>query len=333
MARFPRGHLSKMLTLVAAGLLLLIAPRPWLQGVEGGVSAQQRAAPPPPMVKENATRKISAHVYVILDDSVPLVPNVGIIVGGKATMVIDTGLGPRNAEAILREVAKVSKNTDLYLVTTHFHPEHAAGSVAFPRGTKFVVSRSQKQDLDELGLTTNEQFASRSATSSELLKDPSGKIYPFLQPDVVFDREHTVDLGGLRVRLLALGPTHTRGDTSAFVEDDRVLFAGDIVFNRAFLAFSQYSSGRTWLTVLDQLGALNSTAVVPSHGPMGDGSLIGQQREVLTLLQTRVRELKGQGKSADDTAQALVMEMQAKYPDWVGPNRVAAAARAFYSEL
>ena len=279
------------------------------------------------MVKENATMKVSDHVYVILDDSVPLVPNVGIIVGNAATMVIDTGLGPKNAEAILREVAKVSRNRQLYLVTTHFHPEHAAGSTAFPAGTKFIVSRTQQKDLDELGLSTNATFASRSPVSAELLKDVT-----FRKPDVLFDREYTVDLGGLRVRLLALGPTHTRGDTSAFVEGDRVLFAGDIVFNRAFLAFSQYSSGKTWIDVLDELDTLKAVAVIPSHGPMGDGSLVGQQREVLKTIQARVRELKGQGKTADEAAQAVVAEMPAKYPGWVGPNRAGTIARTFYAE-
>jgi glyoxylase-like metal-dependent hydrolase (beta-lactamase superfamily II) len=292
------------------------------------VAAQQPAQAPPPLVKENATVKLSDHVYAIPDDSVPLVPNVGIIVGGTATLVVDTGLGPRNGEAILREVTKVSKDADLYLVTTHFHPEHTAGSSAFPPNTKFIMSQTQLKDLDELGLTTAAQFAGRSALSAELLKD-----LKFRRPDVVFyDRQHDVDLGGgVRVRLLALGPTHTRGDTVLFVEPDRVLFAGDVVMNRAFLAFSQYSNAQRWMSVLEQLDALRPTKIVPSHGPIGDGSLIGQQREVLDALQGRVRALRMEGRSADEAAKLLVAEFQARYPGWTGPNRVGAAVRSFYA--
>jgi len=292
------------------------------------VAAQQPAQAPPPLVKENATIKLSEHVYAIPDDSVPLVPNVGIIVGGKATLVVDTGLGPRNGEAILREVAKVSKNTDLYLVTTHFHAEHTAGSSAFPANTKFVISQTQQKDLDELGLTLAAQFAGRSALSAELLKDVK-----FRRPDVVFfDRQYDIDLGGaVRVRLLAVGPTHTRGDTVLSVEPDRVLFAGDVVMNRAFLAFSQYSNAQTWISVLEQLDALHPVTIVPSHGPIGDGSLIGQQRGVLDALQARVRVLRMEGRSADEAATLLTAEMQAKYPGWTGPNRVGAAVRSFYA--
>jgi glyoxylase-like metal-dependent hydrolase (beta-lactamase superfamily II) len=292
------------------------------------LAAQQRGQGPPPLVKENATVKVSEHVYVIPDDRVPVVPNVGIVVGSKAALVVDTGLGPRNAQAILREVAKVSKNTEMYLVTTHFHPEHAAGSSAFPPTAKFVVSRAQQKELDELGLEMNARFAGFSPLNAELLKDVQ-----FRRPDILFDREHTLDLGGLRVRLLSLGSMHTRGDTMAFVESDRVLFAGDVVMNRTFLAFGQTGSAQTWVDVLGQLNALRPTTVVPSHGPNGDASIIEEQRAVLLALQGRVRELKAQGKSADETAQVLTTEFQGKYPDWTGSNRVGGAVRSIYAEL
>src|SRR6185503_7344809 len=80
------------------------------------VAAQQPPPVPDPLVKENATVKVSEHAFVIPDGNVPLVPNVGIIVGSTATLVVDTGLGPRNGQTILREVAKVSKNAQLYVV-------------------------------------------------------------------------------------------------------------------------------------------------------------------------------------------------------------------------
>ena len=83
-----------------------------------GFSGRPTQAPPPapPLVRENATVKLSEHVWAIPDFNVGLVPNVGIIVGSKATLVVDTGLGPRNGEAIVREMKKVSTNADVYVV-------------------------------------------------------------------------------------------------------------------------------------------------------------------------------------------------------------------------
>jgi glyoxylase-like metal-dependent hydrolase (beta-lactamase superfamily II) len=283
--------------------------------------------PPPPLVKENATIKVSDHVHAIPDASVPMVPNVGIIVGSRATMVVDTGLGPRNGETILREVAKVSRNAELYVATTHYHPEHSLGGAAFPATAKFIRPKMQQQDMQELGKDIQNTFASRSPLNQELLKD-----VPYPRADILFDREQRIDLGGVHVRLFWRGPMHTRGDTLIFVEEDRVLFSGDVVMNRTFLAAGATSSINTWLATLDELAALRPAVVVPSHGAIGDGSLVEKDRDYLKAVQSRVAELKAQGKSSDETAQTVTTEIQAKFPDWTAPMRIGAAARAAYVE-
>ena len=282
---------------------------------------------PPPMVKENHTRKIAPHSYVIDDDSVVLVPNVGIVVGSKATLVVDTGMGPKNGAIVMKEVAKVSKTSQLYLVTTHFHAEHVAGISAFPAGTKYVISRVQQQDLDELGADLTRRFAAGSPVMADLLKDA-----PVRRADVLFDREYTIDLGGVNVRLLALGSTHTRGDTMVFVEQDKVLYAGDVVMPRVPVAFGQTSSAKVWEDVLAQLTPLGATVIVPAHGPTGTGTMLAEQRAAFAGLRTRVRELKAQGQSADDAVKTLTAEFQQQHPDWTSTNRVAAIVRGMYSE-
>ena len=83
----------------------------------------QRGPAADPLVRENVTVKLADHTYVIPDANVSLVPNVGIVVGSRATLVIDPGLGRRNGETVLKEVAKVSKNADIFIASTHFHPE------------------------------------------------------------------------------------------------------------------------------------------------------------------------------------------------------------------
>ena len=91
---------------------------------------------PPPMVKENKTRKIGPHSYVIDDDSVVLVPNGRHRRRQQGDAGRRYGQGPKNGAIVMKEVAKVSKNSQIYLVTTHFHAEHVAGISAFPAGTK-----------------------------------------------------------------------------------------------------------------------------------------------------------------------------------------------------
>src|SRR5437870_5354355 len=89
------------LTAIAAALALVaLAPRP--------LPAQTPPAPPPPLVKPEGLRQVSEHVHIIPDNSVQLVPNVGIIVGERAVLVVDTGLGPRNGETVLAVAQKLA---------------------------------------------------------------------------------------------------------------------------------------------------------------------------------------------------------------------------------
>ena len=270
---------------------------------------------------------LGPHSYAIPDGNVPLVPNIGIVVGSRATLVVDTGLGRRNGETVLREVAKVSRNTELYLVTTHFHVEHTVGYVAFPPSAKYVNSTIQEAEFAEAGTRQIETFASRSPLSAELLKDAAGR-----KADVTFDREYALDLGGVRVRLLVVGPTHTKGDTVVFVEGDGVLFAGDVVMNRSFVAANQNSSIKAWLAAFDGIAAMKPATIVPAHGDIGPGTILGPLQAVVQGIQARARELKAQGRSADETASIVQMEAQAQQPTWARPNGAAALARSAYAE-
>jgi glyoxylase-like metal-dependent hydrolase (beta-lactamase superfamily II) len=312
--------------LALAAAVLVMSPGVLLSA-QGGGGGFNLANLPPPIVKEGATVKIAPHSYVIPDGNVVLVPNVGIVVGSSATLVVDTGMGPKNGAAVMREVAKVSKNTSLYLVTTHFHAEHVAGISAFPPQTKYVVSRVQQQDLDELGPEMTKRFAGGSPVLADLLQNA-----PVRKADITFDREYTIELGGVTVRLLALGSTHTRGDTMAWVEQDKVLYAGDVVMPHVPVAFGQTSSAKTWESALARLTSLDANVVVPAHGNYGTGAMIAEQREAFAFIRTRVNKLKSMNTSVEDAAKTITTEFEQAHQDWTATNRAGAIVRGMYSE-
>jgi hypothetical protein len=87
-----------------------------------------------------------------------------------------------------------------------------------------------------------------------------------------------------------------------------------------------------WLAMLDKIEALKPRLVVPDHGALGDGSLVGKERAFLAGLQARALELKRQGTSADEAGKVLTAEMKAKYPDWENLGPVANVVKHVYSE-
>jgi len=292
-----------------------------------GTAAAQRGPAPDPLVPENATEQVAPHTYVISDRNIGGVPNVGFVIGDRAALVIDPGLGRRNGETVLRELRKLTDTDQVYIATTHYHPEHTSGYVAFPDSAVYINSTTQEQEFAEDGQRMFDLFAGRNAAMGALLADARRRV-----ADVTFDREYELDLGGVTVRMVLVGPTHTRGDTGIFVEGDDVLFAGDVVMNESFLAASDNSSVRAWLAAFDTFEAMGPTTIVPSHGPVGDGSLIGIQRETMLAIQTRARELKREGQSAEATGDTVMAEQQALHPTWGRSNGVAAAARAAWNE-
>ena len=238
-----------------------------------GAHLAAQAPRPDPLVRENATQKVSDHVYIIPDNSVPMVPNVGIIVGDRGVLIVDTGMGARNGATVLREAQKVAGNKTMYIATTHVHPEHDLGAHAFPATARMIRSEAQVQEISTDGMTTTERFRSMSPLNAELLKDAQ-----FRKADITFKDSYDLDLGGVRVRLMAMGFNHTSGDTAFFVEPDAVLFSGDIVMTRQPNVTGPESRVKQWLSSLDKFEALKPKLIVPSHGPTGDVGMIAPYR-------------------------------------------------------
>jgi glyoxylase-like metal-dependent hydrolase (beta-lactamase superfamily II) len=300
-------------------------------GALASAAAAQQVSPPVPvpLVQAHKTVKVSQHIYVIPDARVNLVPNIGFVVGDRATLVIDAGMGPRNGETVLRELAAVSKNANVYITTTHFHPEHVTGAQAFPASAIVIRNEVQQDEVVNKQPERIENFSRRSPEIKALLQEVKPR-----PPDILFGNDLKVDLGGVTVRLFTRGPAHTKGDTFILVEQDNVLFTGDVIVNRFFpIMPDAESSGKNWLAILDQLEAIHPRIVVPGHGEVGDASLFDKERNYLKTVRSRVAELKSQGKSSEETAKELAPEIRAKYPDWDNPEWIPVVAERFYAEM
>jgi len=293
----------------------------------------QQPASPSPMIKRGATMKISDHAYVILDDNVGFVPNVGIVVGERATLIVDTGMGPDNGAIVLEEARKLSDNTEFYLTATHFHPEHDLGATAFPASAKMIRWRGQQAETDEQGAQTIERFSGFSPAVATLLSKAS-----YRKPDTVFDDEMTLDLGGVHVRLSGVGPAHTRGDTVMYVEEDKVLLTGDVVMPVFPAASAQAASIEKWLASISEFQEFAPRVVVPAHGRLIDAGTLARYREYLTAVQTQTRAAKRQGQSVDAAQAAIAPALAQQFSDLApqggapATGRINAAIQAAYRE-
>jgi glyoxylase-like metal-dependent hydrolase (beta-lactamase superfamily II) len=310
--------------LVSAALAATVAIAP--------SSDAQPPAAPAPIIKQNARSKVGDHTFVILDDNVGLVPNVGIVVGERATLVVDTGLGERNGRIVLGEAKKVAKGRDLYVTATHFHPEHDLGATAFPAEAKVVRWSGQQAEADASGAETIERFKSFSPVVADLLNGAR-----FRAPDILFDDAVTIDLGGVHVRAFGVGPNHTLGDTAFFVVEDGVLFTGDTVMS-VFPAVSGAAADLSkWQKNLDAYEALKPRVVVPAHGKLGDVSFVRRYRDYFGAVQTQTAAAKRGGATLEDVQAKVQPEIAKAFADLLPANgpaagRINAAIQAAYRQ-
>jgi len=269
------------------------------------------ALPSPPFADQllsGKTVKVSDHVWAIIG-----FPNIGIVVGENATLVVDTGLGQRNGATVAKAARELAPRNRLFLTTTHFHPEHAGGVLGFPGETLLIRDQVQQDEMDRHGEEMIRMFAGRNAQWKSLLVGE--QLRP---PDMTFERELRLNLGGgVTARLLWFGPAHTKGDELVFVEPDETLISGDVVQNKVEPhIYGEGGTATSWIAAVDAAAKLGARHVLPDHSPIGDGSLVGQERSFLVELQRRALALKAQGESAEKAGQQITVEFKKKYPDW-----------------
>jgi glyoxylase-like metal-dependent hydrolase (beta-lactamase superfamily II) len=143
---------------------------------------------------------VSEGVYVISDNHVPIVPNIGA--GDSATLVIDTGLGQDNGAYVLEHARRLGSGRPVYVATTHVDPGHGFGMGAFKRKARIVFHKTQVKEMHRQGHAYVETFSRQRPGLTPMLRGVE-----FVEPDIVFADGHVeLDLGGHRAVLRHYGP-------------------------------------------------------------------------------------------------------------------------------
>lgn len=288
---------------------------------------------PDPIVDVSTAHEVARDLVVIPNQDVDLVPNIGIIGGSQAVLVVDTGLGPRNAEQVLKFATEYAAGRRLYLTTTHFHPEHAFGAQAFAGEATYLVNSAQATDLSSKWdgyLAMFRQLGTPVARGLEGAEPPT--------PDLVYDDIHELDLGGRVVQLRPTGRAHSRGDQIITVVEASVMFTGDLVETGQFAIFPWFPphdtdvSGVGWIKVMEQLVASSPAIVVPGHGSVGDTQLLVDVRDYLTELRDETWVRRNSALPVETIAEEVRALMIERHPDWRLPEWIDRGVGCLCSE-
>ena len=197
-------------------------------------------------------------------------PNSGVIIGDKYIMVSDATATPDMARDLIAKIRTVSDKPIKYVLLTHYHAVRVLGASAYAAegATEIIASRGTYELIVERGAQDMQSEIERFPRLFRGVEGIPGLTWPTL---VVGDGKPgrqgslSVDLGGVKVDIWHPGPGHTRGDTIAWVEEEKVLFSGDLVEYEAGV-YTGDAQLEEWPATLEALRALKAEAIVPGRG-------------------------------------------------------------------
>ncbi|MGH2868037.1 MAG: MBL fold metallo-hydrolase [Solirubrobacteraceae bacterium] len=263
--------------------------------------------------------------------------NAGLVCDGEHSLLIDTLFDRRLTERMLGDMRRsvpAAARIDT-LVNTHANGDHTYGN-QLVSGARIVASGAtaaemsvlppsafaalleQAPNMGEVGAFFAECFGAFDFSDLELVL-----------PTETFDGELTVNVGAKEVRLIEVGPAHTRGDTLAFLPAERVLYSGDILFHGAHpIAWAGPVSN--WIAACDRILALEVDVIVPGHGPLADQDAVRELRAYFEYLYEQARRCHSEGMTPVQAARSLSLD---RWVLWGESERVAVNVATIYREL
>ena len=220
--------------------------------------------------------QLSAHCWAYTAEGDP---NSGVVIGDKFILVSDATATPAMAQDLIARIRGVSDKPIKYVLLTHYHAVRVLGASAFSAegATEVIASQGTLELIRERGAQDMQSEMERFPRLFRNSESVPGLTWPTL---VVGGGDPargevpgrlTLDLGGVTVQIWHPGPGHTRGDTIAWVEQEKVLFSGDLVEYQAGV-YTGDAQLQEWPATLEALRALGATALVPGRGEAMQGA-------------------------------------------------------------
>ncbi|MBS0447224.1 MAG: MBL fold metallo-hydrolase [Proteobacteria bacterium] len=268
--------------------------------------------------KKVSFTRLSEHAYAYTAEGDP---NTGVFIGDEAVMVVDTQATPVMAQDVIRRIREVTRLPIKYVVLSHYHAVRVLGASAyFKEGAEQIVA---SRDTYDLIVERGEQDKASEIGRFPRLFRAVESVPPGLTwPTMTFNGEMSIRLGkNLEVKLAQIGRGHTKGDTIAYLADEKICFAGDLVEYQS-TAYAGDCYFKDWPTTLDRLAAYKFEQLVPGRGgaltnAADVGVAIASTRAFISDLYTLVNNGVAKGQGLNRIYKEVHAALKPRYGHWV----------------
>jgi glyoxylase-like metal-dependent hydrolase (beta-lactamase superfamily II) len=216
--------------------------------------------------------------------------NAGFIITPAGVVVVNTTNSPFNARALLFEIRKRTEKPVRYVIDTSGSPDLMLGNESFEDFQPLIIStiaaaRAMRDYKSE--------FPARIEGNWKIAARMRG-VHP-LPPNGTFEKESTIRLGGLDIKLINLGDNASPGDAAVYLPSSKVLFLGN-VFENEYIPRIGSANMDQWIETLRTVESWNVDVFVPGHGQPAGKARVRQFRGFLEWLYGKVLSEKQSGK-------------------------------------
>jgi len=263
--------------------------------------------------------------------------NAGLVTDSGQSLLVDTLFDlPLTAEmlAVMRDADPAAGKIDT-LVNTHANGDHCYGN-SLVEGAALVVSKACAEEMKEVPaalmaslLENADELGEAGVFFRRIFGSFDFRGIEPVEPARTFEGELTLQVGDKPVRLIQVGPAHTRGDVLVVSSRDRVVFTGDILFIDGTPILWE-GPVDNWIRACETIESMDVDVVVPGHGPVTDRNGARAVREYLAFVRDEARQRFDAGLSAADAARDIAL---GDYSSWGDAERIAVNVDTLYREF